>query len=341
MNAQFRLCLFALALSASAYAQDTQNLIGAVDIDPIDGIVEALRSHRVVAITEGVGHGNEQGHAFVRALIGDPRITGAANDIVIEWGNSLYQDVIDRYILGEDITYDELRQVWENTTQPHTVWDRPVYQEFFEAVRSRNAVLPRDNQLRVLLGDPPMDWNSGGRQALFQFGQQRDSFPAELIQTEVIDKGRTALVIYGGMHLTKLPRKRDFEERLAFLYDTIVMRLERSGTEVFNIWAVPIDVAARFEPEVSAWQPIRLTHIRNTPLGAAGFQQYFSGVDSVPMQDQFDALLILGPLDTMTTSPVTPELCSDRAYLEMRVSRMRYESVEEFLVAECGRNLVE
>ena len=343
-----------MIVSASPSAQDTELVTPAVALDATDGIIEAFRSHSVVAMGEGVGHGNEQGHAFLRALIRDPRFASVADDIVVEWGNSLYQDVIDRFTRGEDVPYSELRKVWEKTTQPHPVWDSQVYGEFFQAVRSQNETLPEEEDIRVLLGDPPIDWESVNvRKDLARLFWERDAYPAGLVQAQVIEKGRRALVVYGGMHLMRLPREQNtligedsirVEDaqlrRLRAQYgsETLVTLLERQGTEVFNVWGVPADVAAKVQPEVGAWSPIRLTLIENTTLGAATFQRYFPGGDTAPMQEQFDALMIFGPLSAMTWSPLSPELCRDDEYVEMRVSRMGYDDRQAFIRQYCGQN---
>jgi hypothetical protein len=42
----------------------------------------------------------------------------------------------------------------------------------------------------------------------------------------------------------------------------------------------------------------------------------------VPMQQQFDALLYLGPLSTITVSKLPASLCADGEYRRMRRSRM-------------------
>ena len=123
----------------------------AAPIEPITAILEMFKAHDVVALSEG-SHGNEQGHAFRLALIRDPRFSAAVNDIMVEFGNALYQDVIDRFVRGEQVAYDELRKVWQNTTQRGTVWDRPIYEAFYRAVRDVNATLPAERRLRVLPG---------------------------------------------------------------------------------------------------------------------------------------------------------------------------------------------
>jgi hypothetical protein len=131
----------------------------AVPLDPVDAILEAFRSHQIVALDEG-DHGNEQGHAFRLSLVRHPHFATTVNDIVVEFGNALYQDVIDRFIYGEDVAIESLRRVWQNTTQPHFAVDLPIYEEFFRAVRAVNMSVPAERRVRVLLGDPPIDWDT-------------------------------------------------------------------------------------------------------------------------------------------------------------------------------------
>jgi hypothetical protein len=83
----------------------------AVAVEPITAILEAFRTHQLVALSEG-GHGNEQAHAFRLALIRDPRFAATVDDIVVEFGNSLYQDVMDGFVRGEDVDRHVLRQLW-------------------------------------------------------------------------------------------------------------------------------------------------------------------------------------------------------------------------------------
>jgi hypothetical protein len=52
-----------------------------------------------------------------------------------------------------------LRAVWRNTTQsPRQTWDAPVYEQFYRTVRAVNWARPGGRQIRVLLGDPAIDW---------------------------------------------------------------------------------------------------------------------------------------------------------------------------------------
>ena len=50
-----------------------------VPLEPVAAMVDALRTHSVVAVT--AGHGDSRGYAFGQLLIHDPRLIAAINDI--------------------------------------------------------------------------------------------------------------------------------------------------------------------------------------------------------------------------------------------------------------------
>jgi hypothetical protein len=98
---------------------------------------------------------------------------------------------MDRYTSGEDVAYRELRQVWENTTIRGTLWGSPIYYEFFAAIRDVNRAT--GSNIRVVLGDPPVDWASiRGVDDINAFYPQRDLHAAEVVQQEVLAKDHRA-----------------------------------------------------------------------------------------------------------------------------------------------------
>ncbi|WP_114815151.1 hypothetical protein [Paraburkholderia kururiensis] len=319
-------------------------------IDPITGVLEAFESHNVVAICDG-GHGCEQAYAFRVSLIRDARFAHVVNDIVVESGNSLYQELIDRFVAGEYVPEDKLRQAWQNTTQPHDVWDRPVFEGLFREVREVNSSLPKDRQIRILLGDPPIDWSkiSSAEELVEAWNAvgDRDSCPADIIQREVLAKQRRALVIYGGMHLLRRnlywhAKKQELvNHQFKPLPDGIVSLLQRQGVEVYSVW-VPVFVdLATLQADVTSWPTPSLAHIRGTPLGEASFASYYphamftkhdgvtveiyvDPIRSPVMQEQFDAILYLGPPPALTWSQPSPALSSDPEYIKMRSQRLAW-----------------
>lgn len=150
---------------AGVSGQEAAAQTPAVPVNAIAAILDAFGSHSVVALGEGP-HGNEQGHAFRLALIREPRFPSTVNDILVEFGSGKYQDLMDQFVSGEDVPHERLRRVWQDTTVGTAVWDRPIYEEFFRAVRDVNASLSPERRLRVLLGDAPIDWDRvRGREA--------------------------------------------------------------------------------------------------------------------------------------------------------------------------------
>src|SRR5262245_53204078 len=121
----------------------------------VEGIIKVFDRLPIVAL--GEIHWSLNEHEFIAALIKHPAFASKVNDIVVEFGNAKYQPLIDRYIVGETVARTELQQVWRNTTQTSMAWDVPIYEQFFALVRTVNQRLPQQKQLRVLLGDPPVD----------------------------------------------------------------------------------------------------------------------------------------------------------------------------------------
>jgi hypothetical protein len=302
----------AAVMAVTSHAQQTPSSRLALPADPIAGIVEAFQSHTIVALGEGI-HGNEQGHAFRLSLVRDRRFAATVNDIVVEFGNARYQDVMDRFVRGEQVSDDNLRQVWQNTTATGTGWDRPIYEEFFRAVRDVNATRPKEQRLRVLLGDPPIDWDSvKTRDDLMKWMVLRDSYPADLIQREVIAKRRRALVIYGDPHVfRRLPGLVGF--------------LEAAGASVFAVSTNMNRDLQKLQPDMPSWRFPSLAIVKGTQLGETMFTSYFPlpGAQwaSLRLEDQFDALLYLGLPSSITMSPLAPARCLDPAYIEMRARR--------------------
>src|SRR5665213_2949892 len=79
-------------------------------VPAIDGVLQAFHDHQLVAI--GDNHVMAEEGAFYIALVRDPRFAATVQDVVVEFGAGGHQAVMDRYINGESVPYDQLRQVW-------------------------------------------------------------------------------------------------------------------------------------------------------------------------------------------------------------------------------------
>ena len=115
----------------------------------IDLVLGAFERYPLVAVSEGAGHGQLETREFFAALIRDRRFAPTVRNLVIEFGNARYQAVMDRYVTGGPVTRDELRHVWEDTTQISGVWSLPMYEQMLADVRSVNAGLPPAKRIPV------------------------------------------------------------------------------------------------------------------------------------------------------------------------------------------------
>src|SRR4030095_1624057 len=102
-----------------------------------------------------------------------------------------------------------------------------------------NASLHPARQLRVLLGDPPIDWDAVKSLEDIRKFEQRDRYPAEIIQREVLAKQRRALIIYGDTHLIRRNPNTPPPDDPAGWALSIVGLLERTGAaKMFTIRTV-------------------------------------------------------------------------------------------------------
>lgn len=171
-----------------------------VGLDAIAGTLLGVFD-KVDVIALGEAHRRKQDSDLRIALVRHPDFPKKARNIIVEFANSRFQPILDRYIGGENVPLAELQSVWRDTTQVG-VWDSPMYAQFLAAVREVNLKLSDTQRLRVLAGDPPIDWiNIRDRHSYERVMVRRDDHPASIVRSQVLAKGQKALLIYGSGHL--------------------------------------------------------------------------------------------------------------------------------------------
>src|SRR4029077_10408385 len=158
-----RCCIFVLLILFTltmAYGQTpATSKPEAADPTPqpaVSAILSAFDKYEVVAIPQG--HGMQDLNDFILSLIRSPEFSEKVNDIEVEFGNSLYQPMLDRYIAGENVPFTEVQKVWRKMGQPASGASGFV-EQFFPLVRALNQKLPPARRLRVLAGDSLVDWD--------------------------------------------------------------------------------------------------------------------------------------------------------------------------------------
>jgi hypothetical protein len=270
----------------------------AQDAKPVDAtraIIQGFDTHSLVMF--GEVHENKQEYEFLRALVSSPQFADKVDDIVVEYGNSLYQKAVDRYIAGENVPIEEVQKAWRNTMALGPV--SPVYPSLYEAVRQVNRQRPGKHQIRILLGDPYINWdNVKSREDVGPYLAHRDEFYASVVKDEVLAKHRRALLIEGWPHFARPPAGPGYIEK----------ELRAAGATTFvivfgtNAVGGYDDLDKRFEE----WKLPALMLLKGTWVGDLPAMPVLSGgtaaagPNPVKLQDVADALLYLGPRDALT-----------------------------------------
>ncbi len=318
-------------------AATTQNPREVHPSNPADAIIAAFRTYDLVTLTDP--HGSVQVQAFLLSVLRDPRLPDAVNDIVIEPASARYQDVLDRFERGDDVPTAALRKAWDDHTVPNSYGVQA--EEVIREVRDVNVALPPSKKLRVIAGDPPIDWdNVTSAQDHQHWIELRDSYPADLIRRQVLDRGRRALVVYGQGHLARSQIVSNYDMSTWQAQTLVSLLSANPAVRIFNIWTLT-DKNSELPEGVASWPMPSLAAVRDTPLGQRDFAAYNPGMGGrfavrngqlvpipkdewrpMPMQDQFDAILWLGPPSSMTRQPFPTALCSDKAYVATRLHRL-------------------
>ena len=323
-----------------AFAQETgaDRAIFPTNLSPREAaqyITAAFDTYPLVAFSEP-GHGASGTREFLASLVRYPGFAGTVTDIVIECGNARYQDVADRYFAGAAVGRDQLRPIWENTTVVSGVWQLPMYEEILADIRAFNLALPEKQRIRVLLGDPPIDWNLVQGPADEDMNDWRDAHFAWVTEREVIKKGRKALLWIGGAHIA---RKVMFPDSLIHLLDRrfpgrtlVVHSVERNQ--------VSAPVAARLAP----WPSLLASPVRNTWFGQLDLREIGHNLSRGIVEDDFDAVLFWDSASSSTEpshgddSPMNLDLRRRQALAEatlpFRGGKIRFQINSALFTAE-------
>jgi hypothetical protein len=312
------LALLPLIVNISA-AQAPPKLADPIPEPAISAILAAFDKYEVVAIPQG--HGMQDLNDFIFSLVRNPAFSEKVNDIEVEFGNSLYQPTLDRYIAGENISFSEVQRVWRKMGQPASGASGFV-EQFFPLVRALNQKLPPERRLRVLAGDSPVDWDQIKSVADVIRLVHRDESIASVMEKEVLSKHRKALMLFGAFHtLHNTPGsavslyEKDYPN-LTFviselgIFDTDLPSLQDSK---FVSWPIPAVARAK-----GTWLgALDLAHF--IPPGIRIDQDCIAHHEhpkalQKPIEELVDAFLYLGPQDLRLREKIPADIALDVSY---------------------------
>jgi hypothetical protein len=285
----------------------------------VPAILAAFDKYEVVGMPEA--HGMKDVDDFILSLIRNPAFPEKVNDIVVECGNSLYQPALDRYIAGEDVPFTEVRKVWRNTTQPMCGMSG-FFEEFFPLVRAINQKLPPGKRLRVLAGDPPIDWDQVKTIQDAKKHSDRTASIVSVMEKEVLSKHRKALMLFGTFHLfhgqamsSVSVYEKDYPH-LTFVVSDLAFFDTDSPTLAsgpFATWPIPSIVLAKG----NRLGALDLSHFFSPPIFVdenCNVHNEFPESLRKPMEDLVDAFLYLGPPDLRLKEQLPADIALDIDY---------------------------
>ena len=286
--------------------------------DATSAVVELFHTHNIVML--GEAHDSKQEYQWLCKLVGNPEFANNVDDIVVEFGNSLYRKSVDRYISGDDVPVDEVQKAWRNmiaSVPPVS----PVYGWFYKAVRESNMARHGKHQIRLLMGSPPGDWDKIENSTdLAPYEAEREQWYAQVVKDEVLAKHHRALLIMGAGHFLR-GNAQALQDQLLAQQHRAVPPVDRAqlvpgyierelraaaanpylivfGTNVvdghgdidrrFDAWPMPViaSLSGNWVGELPAQPVITGGHASATPFKLA---------------DQADAMLYVAPCDSLTT----------------------------------------
>lgn len=317
--------LFVMALIPTITSAQTQQSKPAganpVPEPAVSTILAAFDKYQVVAMPEA--HGMKDLDDFILTLIRTPNFSDKVDDIEVECGNSLYQPVLDRYIAGEDVEFTEARKAWRNTTQPMCDGSG-FFEQLFPLVRAINQKLPAEKRLRVLAGNPPIDWDQIMTPehvpdviTLRRVGMPRDDHIAAVMEKEVLSKNRRALMLFGTFHIFhgfEIGAIGKYEKH----YPNVTFVISELG-------GFDTDQPTLTSSTFASWPMPSVARAKGTWLGALELIHFFPvfvlgegcTVDELfqrPMEQLVDAFLYLGPQDLRLKEQVPADMALDAEY---------------------------
>ena len=303
-------------------------------------VFAAFDKYEVVGLP--AAHGMKDLDDFILSLVRNPAFSEKVNDIEVECGNSLYQPILDRYIAGEDVAFTEVRKVWRNTTQS-MCGTSGFYEQFFPLVRAINQKLPPGRRLRVLAGDPPIDWDQVKNfQDILRFGVNRDANAASVMEKEVLAKHRKALMLYGTMHLM-----HGLERNAVSIYEK-----DYPGVTfvISDLGYFDTDSPTLSGAVLAAWPIPSLAQAAGTWLGDLDWGHFYPppvmvNKDECVVHNEFpkslqrptryllDAFLYLGPQDLKLLEQMPGDIAVD---VEYRMELRRREAVPGYPAVPAG-----
>ena len=321
--------LFALASLCPAQADPSPKNASAA-------VLQAFETHDIVML--GEIHNNKQEYEWLQSLVANPEFADRVDDVVMEFGNSLYQKSVDRYVAGEAVPIEEVQRAWRNTLGLGP--PPPIYGDLYKAVRETNVRRHGKHQMRVLCGDPYIDWDKViTKYDIGPFLGHRDQWYAQVVKEEVLAKHHRALLIAGATHFLRGQgdpnRPQGVRQNHRKRHNSwsnpgyIEPELRRAGAKTFLILAGTNAVKGYddLDHRFDSWPAPSIALLNGNWVGELSAMPVITGGTGeiqppLKLKDAADALLYLGPRDSLISVEAAREEVDGTPYGKELLRRM-------------------
>src|SRR5579859_3552695 len=280
-------------------------------------MIRLFQTHDIVMF--GEVHDSEQEYEWLCKMVKTPGFAGHVDDIVVEFGNTLYQKTVDRYVAGEDVPFDEVQKAWRNMVADAEPVS-PVYGWLYKAVREANMEHPGKRGIRLLMGSPPGDWSKIKNSAdLAPYEAEREQWYAQVVKEEVLAKHHHALLIMGAGHFLR-GHDQALQFELAAQHHRVVpidrahlgpgnierdLRAAGANHYLVVFGTNAIDNRGDLDKRFDSWPAPVIVPLSGDWVGTLPAQPVISGghAPAIPLTlaDQADALLYVAPCSVLQT----------------------------------------
>jgi hypothetical protein len=204
--------------------------------DAEEYILQMFNHHNIIGLGEGEHHLLDS-HLFFQKLLDNKKIQETIDIVIVEFANASHQDILDKYIFGEEVSIDELQKIWRESTQCiNRFGEATIYFELLQKIRNVNFTLASNKKIRVLGGDPPIDWSLICSLADYlKINIKRELFAANSAIEYGVKLSKKVLMIYAESHLTKISDKsrKDFLSKI-------------NDKSIKDLWTITHDVNSKY-----------------------------------------------------------------------------------------------
>lgn len=258
-------------------------------------IVNKFDQYNIVAI--GETHDKVEVTDFYIDLVKNDEFRKKVDFLVIEMGNHLYQNILDDYISGKTIDEKEIFKLWRNHTSCMlNESDNTGMIRLLKSIRDTN--LNSEYKIRVLAGDPPVDWNKiTCLQQFYKFLGTRNEFYTGIVKDYILNSRKKGLIIMGNSHFNKQRTKYMIEKDLQNPITTLI-NSNNSSLYLLNVMtssSFPYDNLKELE--------LKYVITTNDPwLGGLKIGSPF--IKDKTLKTQTDGIIYLGKKSTLTLEEI-------------------------------------